>query len=113
MYAVIYLAFGLAGVAWQIWVIFMAYGVSLALTEPAEKTLVAVLAGPERKGLAFGWFNLAIGIAALPASLIFGALYEQFGQLVAFGTGSALAVLAVGLLLGVKVQHDATEVVGR
>jgi MFS family permease len=72
-----------------------------ALTEPAEKTLVANLAGPAQRGLAFGWYNFAIGIGALPSSLIFGALYEQFGPLVAFGWGAALALVAVVLLLGV------------
>jgi len=41
----------------------------------AEKTLVANLVGGERKGLAYGWYNFAIGVATLPSSLIFGALY--------------------------------------
>ena len=85
------------------------YGVFYALTEPAEKTLVATLVAAERKGLAFGWFNFAIGIAALPSSLIFGWLYEQHGPLVAFGWGAGLSALAVILLLFVttKAVHDA------
>lgn len=65
-----------------------------ALTEPAEKTLVANLVGPDRRGLAYGWFNFAIGIATLPASLIFGWLYQVHGALAAFGFGAALAVIA-------------------
>ena len=52
------------------------------MTEPAEKTLVANLVGPEHRGLAYGWFNCAIGIATLPASLVFGVLYQTFGPLV-------------------------------
>jgi MFS family permease len=107
MYAAVYVAFGLANVAWQIWALFLAYGVYFALTEPAEKTLVTMLVGVERKGLAFGWFNFAIGIAALPSSLIFGWLYQQFGSLVAFGWGAGLALLAAILLLG--VQPEKTE----
>jgi MFS family permease len=108
MYAAVYMAFGLANAAWQIWVFFLAYGVFFALTEPAEKTLVTLLVGAERKGLAFGWFNFAIGIAALPSSLIFGWLYQQFGPLVAFGWGAALAIVAAVLLIGVRCQrHDA------
>ncbi|MEJ7591931.1 MAG: hypothetical protein WKF77_10305 [Planctomycetaceae bacterium] len=74
------------------------------LTEPAEKTLVATLVGAERKGLAFGWFNFAIGIAALPSSLIFGWLYEQHGPLVAFGWGAGLSALAAILLLFVSTK---------
>ena len=87
IYAGVYLAFALATAAWHAWAFFLVYAVFYALTEPAEKTLVANLVGPERKGLAFGWYNFAIGIAALPSSLIFGVLYEEFGPLVAFGWG--------------------------
>ena len=51
--------------------------------------------GPERKGLAFGWFNFAIGIAALPSSLIFGGIYQAFGAQAAFAWSTALALVAV------------------
>jgi MFS family permease len=101
LYAVIYLAFALASTAWQVWVVFLGYGLVYALTEPAEKTLVANLAGGERRGLAFGWFNCVIGIAALPSSVTFGWLYERYGALVAFGWGSGLALLAAIFLMGV------------
>lgn len=72
VYALIYLAFAMAATAWQIWVLFLAYGVFYALTEPAQKTMVTAPVGTERKGLTFGWFNFATGIAALPSSVIFG-----------------------------------------
>ena len=44
----------------------MAYAIFYAMTEPAEKTLVANLVGPENRGLAYGWYNCAMGIATLP-----------------------------------------------
>ena len=102
VFAGTYLAFALATAAWQVWAFFMAYGLVIGLIEPAERTLVANLAGGERKGLAYGWYNCAIGIATLPASLIFGALYQFYGALVAFGWGAALAVGAVILLACVR-----------
>jgi hypothetical protein len=37
---------------------------------------VAHRVGSERKRLAYGWYHFAIGITTLPASLIFGALYQ-------------------------------------
>jgi MFS family permease len=102
VYAAVYLAFALATSAWEAWACFLCYALFFGLTEPAEKTLVANLAGSGRKGLAYGWFNFAIGIATLPSSLIFGALYQFFGPLVAFGWGAVLACIAGILMLGVK-----------
>jgi MFS family permease len=102
VYASVYLAFGLATAAWQAWAFFVAYALFYALTEPAEKTLVASLVGAERKGMAYGWYNFALGITTLPASLIFGLLYERLGALAAFGWGAGLALLAALLLLAVR-----------
>ena len=101
-FAGIYLAFALATSAWEVWSFFVGYGLVCGLIEPAERALVAHLVGTERKGLAYGWYNFAIGIATLPSSLIFGALYQYCGPLVAFGWGGALALIAVVLLAGVK-----------
>ena len=63
----------------------------------------------ERKGLAYGWYNFAIGVAAMPASVLFGYLYKDFGSLVAFSSGAGLALVAATLLLGVKPPADTTE----
>lgn len=112
VYAGIYLMFALASRAWHIWPIFLCYGLFFALTEPAEKVLVARLVGAEQRGLAFGWFNFAIGIAALPSSMIFGLLYERFGALVAFGWGSGMALLAAILLLGVRQESQTVSSAG-
>ncbi len=98
IYAVIYLAFAFASSVWHIWLLFLAYSFFYALTEPAEKTLVANLVGAEHRGLAYGWYNAAIGIATLPASLLFGKLYDTFGAATAFGAGACLALLAAVLL---------------
>jgi MFS family permease len=103
-YAGIYLAFAVATAAWQAWALFLSYALFYALTEPAEKTLVANLAGSERKGLAFGWYNCAVGLAAFPASLVFGWLYDRFGAMAAFGWGAGLALAAVILLAGVNTR---------
>jgi MFS family permease len=102
VYAGVYLAFALATTAWEAWAFFLVYALFYGLTEPAEKTLVTRLVGSERKGLAFGWFHFAVGIATLPSSLIFGALYQSYGAWMAFGWGAALALIAALILLGVR-----------
>ena len=98
IYTLIYLAFSQADGAAAGWTFFLIYGLFHALTEPAERTLVANLVPADRKGMAFGWFNASIGIAALPSSWIFGAIYENYGATVAFSWSAALALLA-GMLL--------------
>ncbi len=106
-YAAIYLGFGLMTSAWQVWGLFVLYAIYYALTEPSEKTLVVQLAGRNRTGLAYGWYNLLMGIAALPASAGFGLIYEQYGPFTAFALGASLAAAAVALLLLVGGPTDA------
>ncbi len=106
VYGAVYIGFGVATTAWQAWVLFLCYALFYGLTEPAEKTLVASLVGAERKGLAYGWYNCAIGIATLPSSVIFGALYENFGALAAFGWGAGLALAAAVLLATVRENRN-------
>ncbi len=98
IYALIYLAFANASSAIEVWAFFLLYGIFYALTEPAERTLVSTLVSRQSTGLAFGWFNFAIGIAALPSNLLFGWIYEKFGAQAAFSYSAALALAAVGLL---------------
>ena len=83
---------------WLLWPMFAAYGVFLAATEGAEKALVADMVPKTQAGTAFGWYNLVVGIALLPASVLFGWLWSQASPLAAFAFGSACA-LAAALLL--------------
>jgi len=94
LYAAVYFAFGRAGEQWQAWALFAVYGLYFGLTEGVEKALVADLVAPDRRGAAFGWYNLAIGLGALPASLLFGAIWDRWGSTFAFDFGALLALAA-------------------
>ncbi len=94
IYAAVYLGFGLAGAAWQVWALFAAYGLYFGATEGVETALVADFVPADRRGAAFGFYNLAVGIGALPASLIFGVLADRAGAQVAFCFGAAMALAA-------------------
>lgn len=99
VYGLFYLLLGLIGGAqWLLWPLFAFYGVFLAATEGAEKALVADLAPRALLGTAYGWFNLTTGIMLLPASFLFGLLWQQLGPLFAFGLSAACALGAVLLL---------------
>ncbi len=94
LYAAVYFAFGWATAAWHAWALFAAYGIFYAMTEGTEKALVADIVPRARRGSAFGWYNLAIGLGALPASLIFGAIWDRAGVPAAFMFGATLALIA-------------------
>ncbi|HEV8218496.1 MAG TPA: hypothetical protein VGP95_21750, partial [Gemmatimonadaceae bacterium] len=47
-----------------------------------------------RRGIAYGWYYLSIGIGALPASILFGMLWDRYGSATAFLFGAALALVA-------------------
>jgi len=98
LYAAVYLGFGHAAAAWHVWALFGVYGVFFGLTEGAEKALVADLVPAARRGAAFGWYNLAVGLVALPASLLFGLVWQRAGATVAFTMGGALALAAAAWL---------------
>jgi len=107
VYAVVYFALGQAGAQWQAWALFALYGVYFGLTEGVEKALVADLVPADRRGTAFGWYNLSLGLGALPASLIFGAIWDWKGPATAFGFGAAMALLAaVGILIVAPGQQQ-------
>jgi MFS family permease len=98
LYAAVYLAFGRATEAWHAWALFAVYGVFFGLTEGTEKALVADLVAPARRGTAFGWYNLAIGLGALPASVLFGVVWDRAGAPAAFTMGAGFALAATALV---------------
>jgi len=100
LYAAVYFALARADAAWHAWTLFAIYGIYFGLTEGVEKALVADLVPADRRGTAFGWYNLAIGVGALPASLLFGEIWDHAGAPMAFGFGAAMALAAaVGIAL--------------
>lgn len=78
--------------------IFVLYGLFVASTEGVEKAMVADIAPENLRGTAFGWFNMIVGLALLPSSVVFGWLYEAVSSAVAFGF-SACCALSASLLL--------------
>jgi MFS family permease len=95
VYAAVYVAFGWVREAWQVWALFAIYGLHSAATDGPERALVADLAPTEIRGRAFGLYNFITGIAALPASIGFGLIWQHVGHAAAFHVGAGLAIAAV------------------
>lgn len=99
VYAIFYLILGMqTDNTWALWPMFASYGLFLAATEGAEKALVADMVPRASSGTAFGWYNLVVGLFLLPASVVFGWLWQLETPLVAFGFGAGCALVAALLL---------------
>ncbi len=103
-YALVYLGFALANAGWQIWMLFGFYGIYYAATEGVAKALVADLVPEAQRGAAYGWFNAAIGITALPASFLAGLFWQGAGAWNGFGASApfffgAMLSLTASILL--------------
>ena len=106
LYALVYAGFAFINAAWQAWALFLVYGLYFGLTEGVEKALVADLVPQEKRGTAFGFYNLAFSVTVFPASIIFGALWTQFGASAAFLISAAISILAAVMLLTVRTESS-------
>jgi MFS family permease len=81
-------------------ILFLLMGLVAGLTESGERTMVARLA-PVRTGRGFGVYHALTGIAALPAGLAFGALYQSISGRAALwaSAGGVLAAVLVWFLV--------------
>jgi MFS family permease len=96
VYALVYLGFGLAMQGWQVWMLYALYGVYYAMTDGVASALVADLVPQsEKRGTAFGLYNAAVGVSALPASVIAGILWQRINPSAPFIFGSILAFVAM------------------
>ncbi len=100
-YALVYAGFALADAPWHVALLFLLYGIYYGLADGAARAFVADLVPAERRGAAYGWFNGAVGLIALPASLLAGLLWQGMGSWAGWGPqapfffGAALSLLAV------------------
>lgn len=114
-YALVYGGFAFAGSITAVWLLFLAYGLYFGLTEGVEKAFVADLVPSQARGSAYGAYSLAVSITALPASVIFGLVWQTFGNQAAFALGAGFAFAASIMLLFVRakgqklITHSAQE----
>jgi MFS family permease len=106
VYAVSYLGFAYMSRPAEAWALFAFYALFSALTEGAERALVADLVPAELRGQAFGVFHSSVGLAALPASVLFGVWWKAFGPHVAFLIGAGIAAVAATALLMFRISGD-------
>ncbi|NOZ60330.1 MAG: MFS transporter [Calditrichaeota bacterium] len=87
---------------WIILAGFVLYGVHKGAFEPVSKTMIAELAPEKFKASVIGGYQMVTGLCALPASVIAGFLWDNFGKPVPFAASMAMTFVSIGLLFFVK-----------
>jgi MFS family permease len=104
VYAVIYIGFALAQTGWQVWALYVVYGLYYGMAFGTAKAMIADLVPDALRGTAYGTYNAVLGILDFPASLIAGILWQGIGTWKGFGApapflfGGVLALAAAILM---------------
>ena len=88
-----------AGSGVLLWAGIALWGLHMAMTQGLLAAMVAGAAPPDLRGTAFGFFNLASGVALLAASVLAGWLWDALGPAFTFGCGAIFAALALAGIL--------------
>ncbi|MGC8967390.1 MAG: MFS transporter [Thermus sp.] len=99
LYALTYLGFALATSAPLALASLLLYALYSAAFEGASRAYLATLVPEGEKASAIGLYHTLMGLLLLPASLLFGLLWQALGPGWAFGVGAGLALLALLLFL--------------
>ena len=81
---------------------FVLYGLHLGAIEPVQRALVSELAVPELRASTLGGFQMLIGLAALPSSLIAGILWDKISITAPFYFSASLTLVAMLMLMFFK-----------
>jgi MFS family permease len=81
-----------------LWLITVVYGLFAGFGEGAERAVISDFASAAERGTAFGWYNLVLGLAAVPAGVLFGGVWHYFHAPAAFLLAAVLAACSVVLL---------------
>src|SRR3546814_3891636 len=79
------------------------------MTQGLLGAMVAHFAPADLRGTAYGFFNLACGIAALFASVLAGLLWSTFGTSYTFFAGSAFGIIALIGMTGIPRLAERSE----
>jgi MFS family permease len=101
---VLAMAQGLAAVALGV----ALWGLHLGMTQGLLATMVADTAPAHLRGTAFGFFNLASGIAMLVASVLAGLLWDQLGPGITFYAGAMFSLAAL-LMLALRSRRSPAD----
>ncbi|MBA3445828.1 MAG: MFS transporter [Gemmatimonadales bacterium] len=106
LFAAVAFAFGAELSPAQAIALFLLLGLVAGLMESGERAVVARLA-PVRTGRGFGSYHALVGAAALPAGLVFGALYQSgSGRTALWASAAGMSVAVIVWLIVSPAERD-------
>jgi len=85
--------------------VFILYGLHKGILETVQKTFVAELSPEHYRATGLGSFQMAIGLCALPASLVAGILWDRIDYAAPFYLSLGLTIMAIILLIFVREKR--------
>ncbi|MHA1726686.1 MAG: MFS transporter [Promethearchaeota archaeon] len=89
-------------------IIFLFYGIYMSAVDPVSRAYIADLAGKNKRGRAYGYYYLSVGIISMAESLIFGLIYDRFSYMWAFIYASIMLFISM-VIFGVTDFSKITE----
>lgn len=76
----------------------LVFGLAMGFSEGAERAIISELGHEQEQGTAFGWYYLILGLAAIPAGVLFGAIWHWYGASYAFSVAGSIAIISAVVL---------------
>ncbi|HVC49266.1 MAG TPA: MFS transporter [Burkholderiales bacterium] len=102
-FALSFLLFSLTRHSIGLWLITLFYGLSTGVGEGAERAIIADYTLKENLGGAYGWYYLGVGLTSIPAGLVFGGVWQEWGAPFAFALA---AIFAFGACIWLKFKVE-------
>ena len=77
----------------------------MGISEGVQRAFVATTIRPELRATGYGIYHTAVGLAAFPASIIGGALWQYYGPHAIFLYGTATAAISSLLFIALLARE--------
>ena len=98
VFAVAMLLFSLVHDLPSLWAGALFLGAAMAVSEGAERSIIGDHAETHERGTLFGWYHMLVGVASIPAGLLFGWLWQSQGPAIACIYSGCVAITAAAVL---------------
>ncbi|MBI5361148.1 MAG: MFS transporter [Planctomycetes bacterium] len=94
---------------WTVVIVFILYGLHKGALDPVQKAFVSEVVPAEYRASGLGFYQMCVGLCALPASFMAGRLWDKYNVAVPFAVSLALTVTAVIMMTFVKESMKKEE----